>query len=408
MEKINYALELNNLIKNQSQGRLGFSAEIIDGEIISAIANVISEKISSSRVAILYTEETFKKYQKPLSDAIKKKGARVFNLVVEPTAMLSINDCSNAVIVPDDVRAYVTLDNSLVDLVKYVATVKNVIAIYGDVYYNPNGVLDNKCFIENGNAKDEFYFDAPLYMAMDTNSVALTNPAKNYIQSVTYLSALTDYRVYSAVKGKACNKGAYLLIKDAVASAYKILNCDKNERDNILYKTNVYAEVGAYLSGGIVKDVSGVNGASKYYLLSNGKTADAYTCLQIFIHVLKIYAVGLKNSGEFLGINNYVSNLNDLAVKCKIDDGVLVKKLNAQLKDVLKNGKTAQTIIDGLAKEVNSQINTLKTIEKTFFSLGGKAHKAGKINTFIKNGALFSAYGALGFLLEKGILDLVD
>ena len=142
--------------------------------------------------------------------------------------------------------------------------------------------------------------------------------------------------------------------------------------------------------------------------LSNGKTADSYTCLQIFIHVLKIYAVGLKNSSEFLGASNYVSNLNDLAVKCKIDDGVLVKKLNAQLKDVMKNGKTAQTIIDGLAKEVNSQINTLKTIEKTFFSLGGKAHKAGKINTFIKNGALFSAYGALGFLLEKGILDLVD
>lgn len=408
MEKINYALELNNLINNQSQREIGFSAEVIDGDILQTISSIVSEKIPSSRVAVFYTEETFKKYQKPLSDAIKKKGGRVFNLVVEPSALLSTSDCSNAIIVPDDVRAYVTLDNSIVNLVKYVATVKNAIAIYGDVFYKPYSVLDGKCFLKNGKVNDEFYFDAPLYMAIDTKNVTLSNPAQNYVFSMSYLPALTDYRVYSAIKGKKCNNDAYLLVKQAVVEAYKVLSSKKEERDEVLYKSNLFAEVGAYLSGGIVKDVSGVVGASKYYLLSNDKNADAYTNLQLLIRVLKTYAVGLKNSNEFLGTTNYVSNAQELLAKCNVQEDVLIKKLNAHLNSVMKNGNSAQKIIDSLTDEVISQIKTLKTIEKTFFNLGGKAHKTGKINLFIKNGALFSVYGVLGLLLEKGILGLLD
>lgn len=408
MEKINYSLELNNLIKNQSQTETGFIAEILDGNVFQTIASVINEKAPFSRVAVLYTEQTFKSYQKELSDAIKAKGGKVFNLVVEPTDILTLKNCANTLIVPEDVRAYLTLDNSLIDLVKYVATVKNVIAIYGDVYHNPNGVLDNKCFVKNGSINDEFFFDAPVYMAVDTKNVNLTSPAKSYIHIASYLPALTDYRVYSLVKGKACNGDSYSLLKKAVSEAYKILSVKKEERDEVLYKTNLYAEVGAYLSGGVVKDVSGVNGASKYYLLTNGKNADAYTTLQILIHVLKIYAVGLKNSSEFLGVSNYVANVNDLASKCKIKEDVLIKMTDEHLKSVIKNGETAQKIIDSLSQEIILQTNTLKTIEKTFFNLGGKAHKAGKINSFIKNGALFSLYGTLGFLFEKGILDLLD
>ena len=406
MISVDFIEQLNTLLSaKREKGEELEQPQIFCGDILFTLASVVSKKLPLSRVAVLYTEKSFKEFSKPLTDLLNAKGLRVFNLVVSPEKVISTNDCADALIVPDDVRAYVTFDNSLVSLAKYVASIKNVPFVYGDAYHEFRGVLDNTAVVKNGNVYDEFPLSCPVYAFVDTASVKLNSPAENYIYSLAYLAALTDYRVYCAIIGVAPSDSAYALAKTAVLEDYGVLkNADVN---SVLYKSVIELEVASYLTGGILKKCSGVFSAEKAYVLANGKSAGAYNLFLMLKAVINLYSICFNPNAELLSIVDYVSLTQSAIKNCKLQETTIIKNLNKFFAKYSKNRERVDLLLKNLYPELVSHFKTLSVIEKTYFALGGKAHKAGRIASFIQNGAVISPFSALGVLTEKGFIGLI-
>lgn len=419
---------LNTLNKENSI----YGSRIVLGNINEQLLKFLHNKFPYGEVVAVYSKKSFMKYAKQFEKDVANQGGRVKNVLIGQKAIYSVFDALEMISVSDDVRAYVTFDYELLDIVKYAATVKSAAALYAGFSGETENVFSAKIYINNYSEKtknpsaktdkteseghgdktnatlqcDTFNVLCPIFAFFEYDGGEKTE-SYMYAEIMSSLVALTDYRIgIAGSTDKACVK-AYDMLKSAVQKAYKVFSVSQSERKKYLFSALMEIEVANALSDGKIYKFSSIAamGYSHRFLFAT------YLCDGERL----AYAVKLLNLFELIfssekGNTFFYPDYYDMCEKATIATGISFKKL---LNKVLLNKKAYERTLNlkknvfmALKTELKGQTKLSETIENSFFALGGKMCFDKK--RFAKDlyiaGAI-SSFSGLTFLIENGIVE---
>ena len=277
-------------------------------------------------------------------------GLKIITVYLESNFSFSVDNVCELFNMPEDVRAIITDESTLVDTIKYVSKIKNVPSIFM-LDHIVNGMFCHKVFIRNGYGVDFFCADGYQYFILNNliDSVSLYRTAmfypvclidilaRNEITNATYNKLFFDFKriIIKLVQS--------LLINDNSNALRYILHIE-----NMLYKNQ---EFFYQSSPFITKTILGRCDNDSFLSLLN--------C--IAKHYTTAFAIKNINSDD------YALRAKDLSFIANVKPLTALKWIKSQLE--ILDCKTFN--IDDIKHEVKSIYSLFLKLVKEYKRLGG-------------------------------------
>ena len=347
---------------NTISGNLGVSARV--KFYAGDLSGVVTTVAPYARVAVLYAKTSFSENGKTFTEILKKSGVKPLNFIMPENAALNLENVFDVIGVPDDVRAVVCFDHELINIAAYIATIFKIPFIYNLNSVNTDGVLPVKVpfYLGDGRKKaDLFSVDCAFHVALDIPENG-ANDAEQYVNVISKMIALADYRVKLEILGGKPDKAAYDLIKDAVM---KVFAKPLSGENSAFY--GLVTEIANVASDGEII----CNSADYCFKRLIGFKTEKGLTFALMQKILKLYALCAEKKEVPFSVPDYNERVIELAAITESDDGAFLKGLLKQRR-FYKKKAGIDALKEAFCKEFFSQVNALKKAEETFIALGGK------------------------------------
>lgn len=328
-----------------------------EGDTVSVVNSVAPY----GKVAVLYAKNTFLEEGKEFTAKLKAAGITPLNFIVPEGVSLTPKNVFDVIGVPEDVRAIVYSDQKVTDIAAYLATIFNIPVICTLKTVYTENLIGVKLPFFWGDKTDFFDAHCTYHIVLGENLTS-GDISKQYINVISKITALTDYRVNLKICGGRAEKAAYGLIKSAVESA---LTLNKNP-ETALVIAGLKIELANLASGGKII-CNSAEYAFKRLLRFN---VDSSTALAFLEKQLRLYALCAENSEMPFITPDYNARATELAEITGSRDGAFLQGFVNQVA-YLKKADIVR-IKAGLQTELKSQQNALDMIERQFAAFGGK------------------------------------
>ena len=355
--KENYCEQLNAFAKSLGvSDRITFYGE----DFCAAITSVAP----FSRVAVLYSKNTFETVGKDFTVSLKNAGVKPLNFIMPTDVTVKLDDILEVICVPEDVRAIACLDSSLIPVSAYLATIFNIPVVFSMRSANTDGVLPVKVPFSFGSSGAEMVKTACNYhISVDFDNFKNENLAQAYINIVSKRVALADYRANIKVYGKKAQK----TVCDETLSAIDAI-C--NYPDALDAKVLAFYGLKAEIANLAVNDEIRCNSAFHCFKMLTAFSEDNGQNFAFLQKLTLLYKLCAENADMPFAVPDYNARVKELSFITGLDDGVFLRGFTAQNK-VLKSADLTQ-IKSALKKEISAAYSAIKKAEKTYADLGGK------------------------------------
>ena len=350
-----FSSELNSCARTLGvQNRVAF----YDGDVLS-VAQMLAPY---GKVAVLYTKAAFSESGKQLSERLKTVGIKPLNFIMPDDVTLNLENVFEVIGVPEDVRAIVATGIELTEIGAYLATIFNIPLIYRINSVNTENALCPKVPFYLGGRTDFFPTTCSFHIITDGNLKG-GDIAEQYINVVSKLTALTDYRVKLDVCGGKAEKAAYGVIKDAVLSAFSL----GNAAETALLLAGLKIELANLASFGAII----YNSADYCFKRITGFKKQKGLNFALFKRLLRLYKLCAEENEDPFKVPDYNRRAQELADLTRSDDGAFLKGLTRQT-EFFKKKKNFLHIKADFKAELSSQESTLAAIEQRYLAFGGR------------------------------------
>ena len=328
-----------------------------DGDTV----RVINSVAPYGKVAVLYAKNTFLASGKEFTAKLKETGITPLNFILPEGVALSPQNVFDVIGVPDDVRAIVYSDLILTDIAAYLATIFNIPVICTLKSVNTENLIGTHLPFFWKDRTDFFDAHCVYHIIFDIarNSGDI---AKQYINVIGKLPALTDYRVKIKACGGRPEKQAYNLIKNAVEAS---LTFTENPEETLVI-AGLKIELANLASGGKII----CNSAEYAFKQLLRFDVDSGVAFAFFEKQMRLYALCAENGEVPFSTPDYNARVAELTEITGSDDGSflsgLIKQIGFRKKADLVKLKA------GLKAELLSQEKAIDKIERQYSSFGGK------------------------------------
>lgn len=389
LEKLNKIIQTNR--KQNSSSYLNLCA----GNLEETLLTALKEIAPFSRIAIVYTEKSTEDLLIKNMVLLKKAGYKVYDVVIKEQAVFSLDNLLDAVALPEDVRAIISFDYSLLTALKYVSTVKNLPAILVNLFNDLDNLLALSDFIKNGKMVNDFIYTYNLTVIFNDEYNAPIE-ADNFLLEILGNIDLVDYEINALLKGEKTNAVALSLIKTSSQT--------DNDSQRIFENALNY-QVANFISSNKLNKSSAFNCALKAFALSNGKKPSLNQKVCILKAMFKIYEFGFSFfSSELLQITDYGNMINNACKRCKLNFSTVSSKFLTFLDDCVKNAKKMENLLPRILKTLEDS-QCFDDFDKAFASPKSKSKK--ELATCIKDGVCINPYNGIGVLTEKGVINQI-
>ncbi len=351
----NFSKELNALAETLGvKNRVTF----YDGDLF----NVINAIAPYGKVAALHTKAFFTEFGKDFTEKLKAAGVKSLNFIMPEGVSLNLENVFEVIGVPEDVRAVVVTSRELLNLAAYLATVFNIPLVYSLTSFNSEDTLNPKAPFFWGNGTDFFPITCDYHIVIDVDGEK-GDIAEQYINVVSKITALSDYRVKLELVGGKPENVAFGVIKDAVLSAFS-----PNGRDgNTLLLSGLKTELANLASNGAIL----YNSAEYCFKRLVGLNSSKGLRFAFFKKLLEFYKFCAENGEEPFNVPDYNKRAQEFIAVTHFDDGAFLNGLIKQA-EYFNKGKKFLTVKSSFKSELSSQAATLAAIEQRYLALGGE------------------------------------
>ncbi len=399
--------QLNNSTFNCNCGQTHkLPVTFYGGNYLSNIKSVISSRIPYGKVAFVGREKEYLEFATPVQNAVFSVGGKFIGLVYDGDAD-SVDGASELFNLPDDVRAVITFGEELFGLCSYYATVKDILLIVLPTTLNVAYSLSVKTQLANGDGVDRVDVSAERFVILDLNIIDTDTIPQAYAFIMSKLTALADYRLYSAVYNLEPCKYAYGLIKKAVISTFGIINVDPCNIAITLLEYTAYVGIANGVTSGAFYDFDGVSVSSRLY----GKDADYGVGLYISIKLMDVYDLFLNGGEEnLLALPEYNDRAEFFSKNYPFPERQIVKNLITQIRAIRRGEKKLNSVIKALKVEVHTNVAFAENIMKVYVALGGKVPEIDydRLKLAVKHGGDAPYFlNGLSIARAKGVLEYI-
>lgn len=351
------ASELNSVAET-----LGVRNRVVfyDGDTVQVVKTVAPY----GKVAVLYAKNTFLANGKDFTARLKAADIIPLNFILPDGVALSPKNIFEVIGVPEDVRAIVYFDSVLTDIAAYLATIFNIPVVRTIETVETENVIGARLPFFWGDKTDFVEARCVYHIILNVNPER-GDVAKQFVNVVSKLSALTDYRVKIKACGGKSIKAEYDIIKSAVESALAV----QDSIEETLVTAGLKIELANLVKSGALI----CNSAEYSFKRLCNFDIPSGAAFAFFEKQTRLYAL-FAEEGEVPFIAcNYNARACELAEITGSDDGAFLKGLLQQI-DFIKKADIVKIKSD-LKKEILSQQSALRLAEERFTALGGKKCK---------------------------------
>lgn len=387
----NIALQLNSVAES-----VGLKSRVFfhDGDTVGVVSSVAPY----GKVAVLYAKNTFLEEGKEFTTKLKSAGIVPLNFILPEGVALTPKNVFDVIGVPEDVRAVVYSDPILTDIAAYLATIFNIPVICTLKTVYTENIIGVKLPFFWDDKTDFFDARCVYHIVLGENSES-GDIAKQYINVISKITALTDYRVKLKTCGGTAEKSAYGLIKNAVESALAF----NNDLKETLVVAGLKIELANLASGGAIL-CNSAEYAFKRLLRFNVDSGTEFAFLE---KQLRLYALCAENSEMPFAVPDYNARATELAGITASRDGAFLQGFVDQVA-YIKKADIAR--IKGEFKtELLSQESALNIIERQFIKFGGKKREdfSPYISAFRLCGDMPDTFNFMTLIRESGFTEFI-
>ena len=371
------------------------------GEYETCLKDAINKHAPYSKCAFICNKQTYTQHFSSIEKAIKDQGGKLISFIKE-NSQLSVDNACELFNLPEDVRAVIVMDNELFDITSYYANVKGIPVIEIVKSVALSNIMSPVLYVKNEKVFDRITITAKKIIIIDEKLISDEQMANAYADIMSKLSAFCDYRINGIVWGKALNKTAYDLARNAVTSEYALFNQPKEKRLTFTLINGIKLHTANYLSNGELFNSSGAYVVGKY--LGNEVELYASKCL------LGVYDTCINfDYSNLLSIPDYYGRAVSVSNYLNSDVEQIIEYTNKVLKVLRPSLIRANVVLKNLWAEVNSLNKLTSTVQNTYQALGGKIlskdQKLQIISAIRFCGDSFYGVNAMTVLRENGITD---
>lgn len=381
MKDLDFLQKLNIVLEERSEKLQLKPNNFCVGDIKSELLNALNEIAPHSRVAVLYTEKSAKELLKANNVLLKKAGFKVCDVILAEEAVFTVDNLVSAAVLPEDTRAILTFDYSLLTPLKYSATVNNLPAIFINHLNLIDGVLDSSDFIKNKAEVHEFNFS-------NSYTVIFNKDKKFSCEDLVCFRAgldLIDYKIYCLLKNEE---------EDALVLS--LLSEEKIDFSKIA----INYEVANFLSQGTLKSSSAISCSIKAFVLANRKIPTVYQQAKIVSALYKMYLVGFKLDREKI---SEITNYHKLVVSAQKRCGLSFEKISTSILSFLDDLPKNLNRIENLSAKILTLLEKERLTED-LTRLTKKDKAKIDLRECLLDSICLNAYNGLGVLFEKGVV----
>lgn len=359
---------------------------------------VVSSVAPYGKVAVLYAKNTFLEEGKEFTAELKASGIIPLNFILPEGVALSPENVFDVIGVPEDVRAVAYSDSALTDIAAYLATVFDIPVIRTLKTVDTENLIGVKLPFLWGDKTDVVDARCVYHIVLDAD-LKRGDVAKQYINVISKVTALTDYRVRLKIRGGTADKAAYGLIKSAVESAFAL----NGKPEETLVTAGLKTELANLASNGAIL-CNSAEYAFKRLLRFN---VDSGTEFAFFEKQLRLYALCAENGEMPFTVPDYNARASELAEITGSRDGAFLKGLTEQIA-FIKKADIAR-IKDEFKTELLSQEGALDRVERQFAAFGGKKREdfSPYIAAFGLCGDMPDAFNFMTLIRESGFTEFI-
>ena len=360
MENFEIAKKLNSDLYELSKQDLGENLannlpNFYSGDSIEGVCKAVSKVAPFGKVAVVYTKDGFNNYCKALTTSLKGIGAKPINFIMPDlefsSGIFSLESLYELFYFPEDVRAVITLESSLICEISYYASVLDIPAVYCINNLTEYNMLPYRVNVKNFNRVDEVIITCKRHIIIDESKIlnckdcsALTFA---YIQSK--IPAFFDYAFNLLISGKNeknskshdksndYNDKVYNYAIQALKETYSIIAQPiKDININLLYNLLKINLSNCLLKGELL-DYSSI-----YCALKLLKNDSAYTMLNLTLKIIGIYQLFLSNE---YNENQFFPDYNKRAESLSFATGEKVDKFLQNFESQLKTIQSIKNLV---------------------------------------------------------------
>lgn len=401
--KENYALlkaKLNSVFSKPT----GYSVTFECGEAEKTVLDVLTERFTGGKVAVLYYKARYRKGSE-FTEALKNRGNKPVSVLMPEGEKNSVENFSRLFNLSEDVRAVVTFEKDLFPACRYFAALRGITCVLA--YKEPHiaGTLAQIVPIINGNEIERVSLTPDTVAVVDPDKIAEAGGAELFAEVMSSVLLLAESGVSRTLGGKKINGKAVSVLSDAVKLAHSVYKAPYEKQCALLIESAFTAEYAEILSDGRLYGDSSLFTAD--FLAEGGLTG--VTRMEFAKRMLAMYAEIVSSAKiRFPFLPDYTLRASALCEKTGIDDGYFLRAVSAQsdvFRKTLKRGDARSVL-----KTTAAFTGLIEKAEATYRALGGKDEPNEEtLKLALKySGDVFVETLAPAYLRESGYTELIS
>ncbi|MBR5899779.1 MAG: hypothetical protein IKZ38_00080 [Clostridia bacterium] len=400
-------LKLNSVSENRGDFYknlnqiIGFKSGNFETDLVDFILSVVP----NGKVCALYTKKTYSEYGVAFTDLLSRGNVECINVVMKDGKVDDVDRLTHLFNVGEDVRLAIAFDYNLFGAVSYFSTVRNLPCVLAVDSFKVKDALSPYMFLKNGESIDKVRLSCSRTIFIKDKFNYEQNASEAYAHVVSNLTSLIDYRISCVCSQQENAKTSYDLAREAVYSAYGVMNLELGEQENVLLYSALLLELSNYLSNGNLYLSSAVEWAEKSLFFT--EDLDYSSRLFIMITVLRFYDVVFEKMPlELMELVDYIKLSEEIAREFPQKQKTIVETLLTQSASIRKRKTELNALIEKLKKEVEALATFAQNVTSTYRALGGEAQTSPeKVLSAIKHsGDLYYLVNGITLLREEGVL----
>lgn len=411
-QQLNKDVEYLLADKNKKIG-ISFSLpKFYQGEEIAQIGKVSSTIAPCGKIAVVYLKQTFDKIGAELTKQIKNANCIPLNFIMpeseEEQEFFSVENFAELFYFPEDVRAVVTVDNSIISQVCYYASVINIPVIYSINNINSQTILPYGVFVKNKGNVEYVKLCCEQHIILDHLALGLdkNNFIDLYAEIVSKTPAFIDYRIKRFLCGGKNDSIAYEYARHAVSQTFSAIKFENKNKFAIISYNLLKIQLANFFAEGRLFDFSAVEMALK--LIKKKQSAISLNLCQ---KILQIYALCFSGKYEATMLfPDYLKRAESLSFATGEKSATFIKSFKYQKNIISKWAKKIEEVKKILLEETESLAKAIEIARQTYIAFGGKEISCDleELNTSIKYaGDLPNTFNGITLARESGITELI-
>lgn len=382
----------------------GYPVSFECGLTETTVLNVLSERFTCGKVAVLYYKSRYQKGSE-FTEALKTQGNKPVSVLMPENEKNSVENFSRLFNLSEDVRAVVTFEKELFPACRYFAALRGITCVLAFKEPYLIGSLSPVLPVLNGKDIERVTLTPSTVAVVDPDKIVEAGAAELFAETMSAVLSLAESGISRTLGCKKVNGKAVQSLTDAVKLAHSVYKMPFDKQGTLLIESGFCTEYAEILSGGRLYGESSLFVAD---FLTGGSIVGA-TRLEFVKRMLAMYAEVVSSAKiRFPLLPDYTLRASALREKTGIDDGCFLRAIAAQsgvFRKTLKRGEARSVL-----KTAAAFIKIIEKAQATYRALGGKDEPNEEaLKLALKYSSdVFGETLAPAFLRESGYTELIS